>query len=95
MFFYYVSSGAYGALERSIEKSVEKFREKGNGFIKLRYYWNRLFPSQKTMEQNYLHIYKHKIFLPFAYVYRLWMGAFNKKRRKKMVNEIKLIKKIK
>lgn len=95
MLTYYFSSGVYGMIERGVKNRVERFWEQNDGIPKIYYWWNRIFPDVKVIEHYYSHVYKHKLLLPFAYVYRLWMGLFNKKRRDKMVNEIKIIKKIK
>lgn len=95
LLIYFFTSGVYGTIEQGVKNSVKKLREQNEGLSKIRYIWKRLFPDVKVMETYYLHIYKHKLFLPLGYMYRLWMGLFIKSRRNKMVKEVNVIKKIK
>lgn len=95
MLAYYFSSGVYGTIERGVESRVEKLWKQKKRLTKLSYFWKRIFPDVEVIEENYSYVYKHKLLLPLGYVYRLWMGLFDKKRRYKMLKEIEIIKKIK
>lgn len=95
LLIYYFSSGVYGTLERGVKKRVEKVWKENDGMSRLSYLWDRIFPPEEVMKKHYSNVYKHKLLLPFAYVYRLWTGAFDKKKREKMIVEVDTVKKMK
>ena len=95
MLLYYLTSGVYGSVERGVENRVKKFREKTGSKSRFKYLWSRLFPDMAVIEKHYSFFYKHKTLLPFGYVYRLLKMLFDKKRRKNIVREIKVVKRVK
>lgn len=95
MLDYYFSSGVHGSMERGVKNRVKRFMEQNVGVTMLYYFWKRLFPDVEVIKQNYPHVYKHKLLLPLVYVYRLWLGVFDKKRRNTIMKEVKIINKIK
>lgn len=93
MLYYYLTSGVYGTMERGVENKLKKFQKKSGSASKVRYLLSRLIPDGKFMEQNYPFFYRYKILLPVAYVLRLLRVLLDKKRRRNMVREIKIVKK--
>lgn len=91
---YYLTSGVYGTVERGVENRVRKFRKKNGRKSKLRYLWSRIIPDMEIMERHYPFFYKHKILLPIGWLYRLLRVLFDKKRRKNMMTELEVVKKV-
>ena len=85
----YLNSGTYGTLKQSIEKSMEKFAEKTGSRSKLRYIMNRLFPGSDFFEANYNPLFRHRIFLPAGWIYRIFRSAVIS--RKRIMNELKIV----
>ncbi len=95
MLSYYLSSGVYGTVERGVENRVRKFRKKSGSKSKFKYLWSRIIPDMQVMEKHYPFFYKHKILLPIGWLYRLLRVLFDKKRRKNMMKELEVLKKVK
>ncbi|MGN0619633.1 MAG: nucleotidyltransferase family protein [Ruminiclostridium sp.] len=91
MLMYYLTSGVYGTVERSIDNRINKYREEKSG-SKLRYLLSRLFPSVESYKVCYPFFYKHKLLLPVGWLYRLLRAVFDKKRRKNISREINAVK---
>lgn len=95
MLSYYLSSGAYGFVERGLENNVKTFQKKIGSDSKLRYMLNRVFPGMDKYRLYFPFFYKHKWLLPVGWFYRLVRPAFDKKRRKKLQQELKILRKYK
>ena len=91
MLLYYLTSGVYGTVERSIDNRINKYREEKSG-SKLRYLLSRLFPSVESYKVGYPFFYKHKWLLPIGWLYRLLRAVFVKERRKNISREIEAVK---
>ena len=83
---YYIFSGTYGNLYNKVTNKVDD-----GG--KLSYLFKRLFPSMNGIKKSYPFFYKHKILLPFLFIYRL--GLMITTRRKLVINELKTLLKVK
>uniref|UniRef100_UPI004056961E nucleotidyltransferase domain-containing protein n=1 Tax=Agathobacter sp. TaxID=2021311 RepID=UPI004056961E len=93
MLFYYLSSGVYGTMERMVENRIRKLEENTKSKSKFRYLWNRLFPDE-TICKHYLPFCKYKCLFPIAWAYRIMCLLADKKRRKQIIRELKIVKKI-
>ena len=72
MLAYYASCGTYGSYEQKIVNEVHSF---GGGLSgKLRFFLSRLFIPMDKIKYAYPVVYRHKILLPFLYVYRIIKG---------------------
>lgn len=89
---YYITSMTYGTIERHYEN---KFNElvKSTKCAKTKYVLSRIFPNLDFYKVHYPFFYRHKILLPFAWVYRLVKGLTVNV--KKNIRELKYIRKIK
>ena len=85
----YLNSGTYGTLKQSIEKSMEKFSQKTGSRSKLRYIMSRLFPGAEFFEAHYPPVFRHRIFLPAGWIYRICRGVVTN--RKRIMNELGII----
>lgn len=72
MLAYIIASGTYGLYENKVSNKVESFGGGARG--KLRYFLTRLFIPMDTIRTAYPVVYRHKILLPFLYVYRIIKG---------------------
>lgn len=90
----YLSLGVYGTVGRRVENRMGKFRKKSGSDSRLLYLLTRLFPDMETYKNYYPFFYKHKWLLPVGWLYRALRMLFSKKRRKKMVKEIKAVKEV-
>ena len=86
MFIYIASSGTYGTLENSVNKGV---KEKG----KFRYFMSRIFPPMSFYKTYYPFMYKTKVLIPLAWLFRAFRILF--KNPKKAATELKMIRKAK
>ena len=72
MLAYYASCGTYGSYEQKIVNEVHSF---GGGLSgKLRFFLSRLFMPMDKIKYAYPLVYRHKILLPFLYIYRIIKG---------------------
>lgn len=91
---YYLCSGTYGTLENNVKNSMEKIQNETGSSSKFKYIWNRFFPPMKFYKMHYPFFYKHKLLLPFAWIYRIFKGLiFNNKKLHNELNSIKNYKK--
>ena len=89
MLAYYASSGTYGSYEQKIVNEVHSF---GGGLSgKLRFFLSRLFMPMDKIKYAYPLVYRHKILLPFLYVYRIIKGLTT--RRGVTMADLKALKK--
>lgn len=92
MLDYILFSGTYGNKENLINNKLQKIQSNKNDIsysTKLKYYWNRLFPSINFMKTYYPSFCKYKILIPIGYIYRLFVkGIIN---HKKIISEFKVV----
>ena len=90
MIHFVETSGTYGTISHLVENRI---RKAGSGKIgKLRYIFNRIFPSMEQIEDGNSFFYRHKILLPFLLPYRLGRGLL--KRRARLIAEFKALIKL-
>lgn len=91
MLDYVLFSGTYGTKDNVINNKLRKIQPNNEISVntKLKYYWYRLFPPIKSMETYYPFFGRHKILLPFGYIYRLVVKGFIK--RKEVSLEFKTV----
>lgn len=75
MLDYIMSSGAYGTLQH--------FVENGSGEGRRGYLWRRLFPGLDWFKTYRPFFYRHRLLIPFYYLYRFGRAAVNAGRIKK------------
>lgn len=89
---YIMSSGTYGTHEHGVRNRMIK--EVGGGpvtkKVRMKYYFKRVFPDQKTMIP-YFPPAKYKPLIPLVWIFRILRGMTT--RRKKVINEFKIVKK--
>lgn len=57
--------------------------------VKFKNYWNIIFPSYKELIRRYPNAEKHKILVPFYYIYRIFKSLFGKdKGAKRVISEM-------
>ena len=79
MLAYVLSSGTYGTTLHMVEKRVAAFGGGRKG--RLRFVAKRLFPSAETLRDYYPVVYRHRILLPFLFVYRVGKGLSVSRRK--------------
>ncbi len=84
---YYIFSGTYGTTENRVINSVDKTLTS-----KIKYLCRRLFPTLPEIRASYPFFYKHKILIPFLFIYRI--GLMLTKNRKRVLSEIKTLTRI-
>ena len=72
---------------------MQTLAEKKTGKLKLRYLWERLFPGKKVYERD-LSFCKYRWLYPIAWGYRILSLLANKQRRKQLIEELKIVKKM-
>ena len=91
MLDYILMSGTYGNLKNNVEHKIN--RNGGGRKGKQKYIFRKLFLPMDIIKSYYPFYYKYKIFLPVLFVYRLIKAATFK--RKKVMNELRILKKVK
>ena len=92
MLQYYLSSGVYGTFDRMVANRMKK-QKKAEGkknLSKLSYYRHRVFPVMELYEKYPL-LVKHKWLIPPYWFYRIVRMLFSKKRRNRMLREVKAV----
>ena len=57
--------------------------------VKFKKYWEVIFPSYKNLIRRYPNAEKHKILVPFYYIYRIFKSLFGKdKGAKRIISEM-------
>lgn len=85
MLEYMFHSGTYGTHEHFFENNFEK-----KDRSKIKYVLYRLFPGRKQVMYNHPFIGKSIVLIPFYWIYRFYKAAT--KSRKKVTNELKVLK---
>ena len=95
-----IESGAYGRQDLAVESRITELAEskKNSGFIKIQYYFNRLFIPIESVKDEYPFFYRHKVLLPCLFIYRVFRAFTVSKDRikselKSVDNAIENIKK--
>ena len=70
---YYFTSGTYGFVARRVENRINGYTKKSRLFGKIRYIWRRLFPGKETLEVYCPLAKKHKIFLLYGWIKRVFI----------------------
>jgi hypothetical protein len=84
-------SGTYGTLENNVENKLTSLSgEKVTFSAKVKYIWKRFFPAPRVLVTFYPFFGRHKLLLPFGYIYRIFKGIFTNTH--KLINELKIIK---
>ena len=89
MLAYYAGSGAYGSYDQKIVNKINDFGGGSRG--KLRFFLSRLFMPMEDIRYAYPLVYRHKILLPFLYIYRIIIGLTS--RRNVTLADLKALKK--
>lgn len=90
MLGYYFSSGTYGTLDNSVKSNMNEFYKKTGKRSKLHFIFRRIFPDMEFYKNHYPFFYRHKLLLPFGWLFRLIRGVLVN--RKKILLEIKTVK---
>ena len=86
---YLAGCGAYGSYDQNVVNQVNSF---GGGFRgKIRFFLSRLFMPMEKIRYAYPLVYRHKILLPFLYIYRIIKGLTS--RRNVTLADLKALKK--
>lgn len=93
MLMYYLSSGVYGTFENIVDNKMKKYKKSDGKISKGRYVFRRIFPDMDTYRLYFPFFYKHKWLLPVGWFYRIIRMLFVGKRRKKMMKEVRIVKK--
>ena len=70
---FFADSGTYGTLENFVARQMQQYGMEGEPLTfagRLRYLWNRLFPSMEWFRKNEPFYARHKMLIPFFLVYR-------------------------
>ena len=72
-----IESGAYGRQDLAVESRINELSEseKNSNFIKMKYYFNRLFMPIDSVKDEYPFFYRHKVLLPCLFIYRVFRAA--------------------
>ncbi len=89
---YYLSSGVHGTQTHWVKNNMKNYAEKSGKNSKIDYLKNRLFPDAEFFKSILPWVYKHKWLLPVGWIYRIILLIFDPKRRKKIENEVKIVR---
>ena len=95
MLLYYLTSGAYGTVERGIENRVKQYRKEGLKMAKLRYAWERLFPGYDTYKFYAPNVKGRVLQSVVGWFRRMFIVTFTGKRRRSVSREIRTVRKVK
>ena len=79
MLDYILRSGVYGTVENITEKRLEQMEE-GPG-RRLRYVLRRLFLPMSGIQERYPFFYRHRLLLPFLFLYRVALALTRRRKR--------------
>lgn len=92
MLLYYLTSGAYGTLERGVENRMKQYRTNGVKCAKLRYVWDRLFPGYDVYRVYAPSVKCRWLQSVVGWFCRAFCVTFQKKRREHIVSEMQVVK---
>jgi len=91
MLDYYLSSGTYGSKKNYVKFKKNEIFGEDTEVSDAGYLWKRLFPPMDHYRKYFPFFYRHKILIPFCWVYRLFRTLIF--RRKKLGSEMMAIRK--
>lgn len=92
LFLHHISAGTYGTISNRVDNGLRKYAADGGKvtlWSKVRYTLRRLYPSAEFYEYRMPFVYRHRILMPFAAVYRLILRLFTNFRQ--IMEEVKNI----
>lgn len=92
LLMYYLTSGAYGTVERSVENRIKQYRKNGVKCAKLRYVWDRLFPGYDVYRVYAPSVKCRWLQSVAGWFCRAFCVTFQKKRREHIVSEMQVVK---
>lgn len=75
-FRYLAGSGTYGNAVQKLNNQINgagNVQKKTTAWDKFRYLWKRLFPPMEIVKKNHPFFYRHKLLLPFLWLYRFFV----------------------
>lgn len=87
----FLLSGTYGTMQQVADNRVKKYFETSGKKSKLSYMLSRIFPEMSFYKAYYPFFYRHKILLPFLWVFRVCRVVVA--RRYKIKTELESLKK--
>lgn len=95
MLRYYLSSGVYGTFDRMVANRMERQKQADGkrNLSRLSYYRHRVFPGME-LYGRYPLLVKHRWLIPAYWCYRIVRLLFSKKRRHKILREVKAVKRV-
>ncbi|MBO5270613.1 MAG: nucleotidyltransferase family protein [Clostridia bacterium] len=90
MLLYFLDSGTYGSRVHAIKKRIGAIP--GDRIVptsKLRYFIRRIFPDMEYYRLHHPTVYRHKILIPFFWIYRFFRGIFG--RTGKLFSELRTV----
>lgn len=85
----YASSGTYGNYLNKAKKAIDNLSADGKKHSKAYYIFRRVFPDLKHMKKHFPQFFRCKLFIPFAYIWRILKVVF--KRRSQISTELRAI----
>ena len=80
LFLYFVSSGTFGNKRQQVENRLKRISQNKEitTRVKLKYLFRRVFPPLSYYKDNYLHLYRLILPIPFLWFYRIIKSIFKK-----------------
>ena len=91
-FLYHITSGTYGTWQGRIDNGMKRYATedgKVTAWSKFRYILRRLYPNREFYQYRMPLVYKYRILMPFAAIYRLIVKVFTV--FPKIVGEVKTV----
>lgn len=88
---YFLNSGTYGTQRGLVKNRLTAMLTDGqsNRFVKLRYFFRRIFLPLNEVQVAYPFYYRHKVLIPVLWIIRIFKALFF--RRNKIKNEINIL----
>lgn len=90
MLQYYLTSGVYGTSRRLVENRMKEYAAEDGHVLRVRYLVHRLFPGREVYS-FYPIVDRHRWLLPGLWVYRVVRMVFDRERREKIRQEVKIV----
>lgn len=90
MLQYYLTSGVYGTSRRLVENRMKEYAAEDGHVSRVRYLVHRLFPGREVYS-FYPIVDRHRWLLPGLWVYRVVRMVFDRERREKIRQEVKIV----
>ena len=85
---YYITSGVYGTTEHNVDNQLKNIKHS-----KVKYMFQRLFPSMEQIKAFFPFFYYHKYLIPVLWIWRPFHGLMHN--RKRIADELKYLMKLK